>query len=639
MRETRFRQLLLSMFLLALAAVPAMAKDSITCLGGLTCLDQGWTNAERNVWYRTTQGSRLLPLDWMMALELAGSQEKFMSDANMARLGYLPENASGANEQGLPVGFTVDQDRSSGADLMCDVFPKMCENGAMRRAWIGMNCSACHTNDIQIGDKKLRVEGAPTLADFQGLEEDLLASIKETSANTVKFDRFALAVLGADANPEDRVSLQDELKEQIEWQQKLHDKNAAPVRYGHGRLDAQGHILNKVTLTTGEKLLPTVLADAPASYPFVWNTSQQKKIQWNGIATNKARIPFFGLDTDLGALIRNVSEVIGVFGHIDTKDRKAWRGYNSSVRVKELIGLERQLASLQSPQWPTDLLGALDAAKVEAGKSLFIKKCSECHDHLDPQDTSTPMKERMDPITAQGTDIFLACNTFLHESNAGNFAGQKTFGFVGQRLLPVEFTRNMLVNTTVGTILGKSDELIEGMFTDVLATGRGAKDAREIGIDYLPGVKDPAKKKAAETCLSKRYPKDKQDENILQYKSRSLNGIWATAPYLHNGSVPTLYDLLLPSSMRLTARINDAAPVIAGETRPVEFYVGSRVFDPVKVGFATDKSAPGNKFLFSAINKQTKEPIPGNYNSGHDYGNAKLSETDRRNLVEYLKSL
>ena len=154
----------------------------------------------------------------------------------------------------------------------------------------------------------------------------------------------------------------------------------------------------------------------------------------------------------------------------------------------------------------------------------------------------------MDPITAQGTDIFLACNTFLHESNAGNFAGQKTFGFVGERLLPVEFTRNMLVNTTVGTILGKSDELIEGMFTDVLATGRGAKDAREIGIDYLPGVKDPAKKKAAETCLSKRYPKDKQDENILQYKSRSLNGIWATAPYLHNGSVPTLYDLLLPSS-------------------------------------------------------------------------------------------
>ena len=64
---------------------------------------------------------------------------------------------------------------------MCDVFTAMCENGTMRRAWVGMNCSACHTNDIQIGDTKLRVEGAPTLADFQGLEEDLLAALKETS--------------------------------------------------------------------------------------------------------------------------------------------------------------------------------------------------------------------------------------------------------------------------------------------------------------------------------------------------------------------------------------------------------------------------------------------------------------------------
>ena len=39
------------------------------------------------------------------------------------------------------------------------------------------------------------------------------------------------------------------------------------------------------------------------------------------------------------------------------------------------------------------------------------------------------------------------------------------------------------------------------------------------------------------------------------------------------------------------------------------------------------------------MDKATGEPIPGNYNSGHDYGNAALREIDRQNLVEYLKSL
>ncbi len=63
--------------------------------------------------------------------------------------------------------------------------------------------------------------------------------------------------------------------------------------------------------------------------------------------------------------------------------------------------------------------------------------------------------------------------------------------------------------------------------------------------------------------------------SLLSYKARSLNGIWATAPYLHNGSVPTLYDLLLPVNAR------EAAP----KARPVTFKVGAREFDPVKVGF------------------------------------------------------
>ena len=74
------------------------------------------------------------------------------------------------------------------------------------------------------------------------------------------------------------------------------------------------------------------------------------------------------------------------------------------------------------------------------------------------------------------------------------------------------------------------------------------------------------------------------------YKGRSLNGIWATAPYLHNGSVPTLWELL--------KRPKDRTP---------SFSVGAREFDPVNVGF---------------VNKGTdfgKTTDPGNSNGGHDY--------------------
>jgi len=130
--------------------------------------------------------------------------------------------------------------------------------------------------------------------------------------------------------------------------------------------------------------------------------------------------------------------------------------------------------------------------------------------------------------------------------------------------------------------------------------------------------------------------------SIMAYKGRALNGIWATAPYLHNGSVPNLYSLLLP-----------AAPMpgdpAGTKYRPAKFTIGSREFDPVNVGFKTDGYA-GFQFLTTQL---------GNSNAGHEYGtrdakdeNGKpildkdgnvafpaLTEQQRWDLVEYLKSL
>nr|WP_249115954.1 cytochrome c [Azoarcus sp. L1K30] len=104
------------------------------------------------------------------------------------------------------------------------------------------------------------------------------------------------------------------------------------------------------------------------------------------------------------------------------------------------------------------------------------------------------------------------------------------------------------------------------------------------------------------------------------YANMPLDGIWLRAPYLHNGSVPTLRDLLEPAA-----------------ARPLRFYRGSEFYDRQRVGFASGLPASGaaapSGFLFDTT-------LPGNGNGGHEgaaYGTA-LSATDKDALVEYLKT-
>jgi hypothetical protein len=96
-----------------------------------------------------------------------------------------------------------------------------------------------------------------------------------------------------------------------------------------------------------------------------------------------------------------------------------------------------------------------------------------------------------------------------------------------------------------------------------------------------------------------------------------LYGIWATAPYLHNGSVPNLWELLTPPAQR----------------KPF-FMVGSKKYDPVNVGYVTEESPfKDGKLVVSGADVQ-----PGNSNAGHDFGTT-LSDDEKWQLIEYLKQL
>ncbi len=106
-------------------------------------------------------------------------------------------------------------------------------------------------------------------------------------------------------------------------------------------------------------------------------------------------------------------------------------------------------------------------------------------------------------------------------------------------------------------------------------------------------------------------------QNVEGYVAVELDGLWIRAPYLHNGSVPTLFDLL--------ERPKD---------RPTEFFRGYDVYDPARMGFVTDVEidpATGRRHFRYDVS------LPGNSNAGHLYG-VDLSDRQKRALVEYLKT-
>jgi hypothetical protein len=113
------------------------------------------------------------------------------------------------------------------------------------------------------------------------------------------------------------------------------------------------------------------------------------------------------------------------------------------------------------------------------------------------------------------------------------------------------------------------------------------------------------------------------DAEILRitggYMAVPLDGIWARAPYLHNGSVPTLRALL------------------TGE-RPAEFYRGNTTYDQGDVGYTWDEPTGPNAALYDTA-------LLGNSNAGHQgpefFGDVDFANSPREleDILEFLKTL
>ncbi|MBS0504721.1 MAG: hypothetical protein JSS55_13170 [Proteobacteria bacterium] len=557
---------------------------------------QGWSPDDQARWYAATQGSRLMPLAWFRALERPTSTEPFGDMANMSRYRLLP-----GVQNNLPLGFAIDDNDDS--DLTVSKLRWFAGQGP-KEQWVGLNCSACHTAELNYRGQAMRIDGGPSLFDFQTFIVDLDAALKATRDDAGKFDRFAKAVL-KDDNEANRTLLRDALGKLIAWEEKVERLNGQQQPYGYGRVDAFGHIFNKVALFNGAPNPSVNAADAPVSYPFLWDIYRHDRLQWNGIVTN-ARLPLGGSRyLDYGAMGRNTGEVIGVFGDVATKPGNGLGGYKSSVWADNLIRLETQLAHLKAPRWPA-AFGALDDTEakkqqLDEGKTLFGQKCASCHA---PQPGSEPYKVTMvtlKPDDRNATDPWMACNAITYRSATGNMQGiPKGYIGNGEKMGAVEPLAEQLETLVKGAMIGKKGQII----AQTARVFFGAGGRPRVVIEEVPNPRPLI----LQACYAANSP-------FMAYKARPLDGIWATAPYLHNGSVPNLYELLLPPAQRSKT-----------------FRMGTRDYDPVLAGYSTQANAPGNSFTFDTA-------VTGNSNMGHDYGVGTLTPEQRTALLNYLKTL
>lgn len=531
-------------------------------------LQQNWTAEQKEQFWFTPQGSLLLPYQWFLYLKKASSNDElFRSDANMRRLGYLPSAKSTLNRDGLPIGFARDSDRDG-------------------HPFVGFTCAACHTSTLKISNADVTVEGAPALSDFWLFVSDLVSALDDTAASSSKFADFAKDVLGSHTQ-EQEAALKQELDDRRTDLRRRWLSMPPSTPYGLARLDAFGGLYNQVV---AYDLVPknAEVPDAPVSYPFLWDTPQHDKVQWNGSADN-------GL-LGLGPVFRNIGEALGVFGTLTIEHQSGAPKYVSSVNVTNLQSLEELVRHLRSPVWPREVL-PIDPAAVRTGAVVYNMFCSSCHEILkDRTDLNRKIKAKMVDVKSVGTDPRFAINyaeRFVAADAADTGVLARAF-----KLYPVLLNR-----------FGKSASGGDIFANAVLGAYRGRK-LRTRGVETTATT---VEEDAATITAIRQFSSTIQQTKIeAAYKARPLDGIWATAPFLHNGSVPTVTELLKPAKDRVK-----------------RFWIGSHELDAVNVGLSVAKTADG--FLFDTTQ-------PGNSNQGHEYGTL-LDDDHKKALIEFLKTL
>jgi mono/diheme cytochrome c family protein len=566
-------------------------------------LDQGISKEKLSWFYHADQGTRTFgfPYEWLMALEqptipwlLFTEVDLFSDAAYLDRYGFIADTII-PGKKALPIGFA-----QGGPMLDPTGAPWRNPRNKQTMTGVGLTCAGCHTGSFTYKDTAVVIDGGPALTDLFKMKQGMGVALVLTRYLPGRFSRFAERILGPDSTVDDRETLKNQIDQvlaQYKQVKNLEERVASQsILEGYGRLDALNRIGNQVFSIDLKKPENYAGSSAPVHYPRIWNTPWFDWVQYNG--------------SIMQPMVRNAGESLGVSAELNLTDPSKDL-YKSSVDIKSLDEMEQMIkgdkppnakdgfSGLRSPKWPSDILPPIDQKLAAQGAELYKTHCQECH---------------RPPVT----------NEAFYDFNNKDWW---TKNQIGEAILKVE---NIPISH-IGTDPAQATDMANRtVATPANLDVRETSFALALGavvektVNYIYDQRKPpmnaAERQAANGNMKNELRKD------LAYKVRPLNGIWATPPYLHNGSVPTIDDLL-------------GDP----EKRPAKFYLGSREYDPMKLGYKTDPITNGFEF---------KTSIRGNSNRGHefrkDYSKDKeikgvigpaLSEGDRKALIEYLKTL
>jgi hypothetical protein len=557
----------------------------------------GLSAEERQQYYHLSEGGEAYPIAWLLALE----QEVTGADGrvtyrpfleNVERFGFIPDPPGPYNPYGLPVGVTAGYGKITGQQMM------------------GLNCTACHVAELHYNGRAFRADGGPSMAYINAFIKAIVDETTATAEQSGRRRRFLdrwrrvqlvqlpeypvvrqAGIVAAPAGTEETLDAGDPgvmrrmlagLRTAIANRSLLMDKlhgframklvvQAQPLgtEDGYGRNDAFGVGRNELfggyaaaDFTLGLNVLP---ADAPVSFPHLWGMERTSWFQW-GVNTNSV-------------IERNIGQALGVGATMQPD-----RGYSSTVRLDNLYALERLHYKLASPAWPSDLFGPIDQARAERGKKVFDRTCALCHETYEKRGGLN--EYQLFPLDVVGTDPSAAIN---FERTVMTADGPKPFGIAAFEIVKRVKAAYYSEHGTPPDVQARWE-------------ARSTRPTAEFRAPLLEYDKFP----------------DTRGRGV--YRAKTLKGIWATAPYLHNGSVPSIYDLLHPA-----------------DQRPKSFRLGTREYDPGKLGYVTDGPRYVTPAGMQPFEFDTRRL--GNWNTGHEWWFYEdLDDEMRYDIIEFLKT-
>ncbi|RYZ66090.1 MAG: hypothetical protein EOP09_13225 [Proteobacteria bacterium] len=264
----------------------------------------------------------------------------------------------------------------------------------------------------------------------------------------------------------------------------------------------------------------------------------------------------------------------------------------SSIRIDAVANFEGLYEKLVAPQWAElaemGVVEPLDPIRVSRGKALYASACLQCH-AIQPDSTAKNdfgnafWKTPVFSPEYIGTDPAYTRDEYDRTSKANPLAipiFKKAYGadiVDSAGHVPAAASRGLLVGAVIQNYF-RENNISESEMLRMTNCRNGIRPQPAQGI-----------------------------------RARSLEGVIFTAPYLHNGSVASMRELLSPQTQRAKT-----------------FFLGCRKYDPVNMGYDCREHEPG-VFLLDTSKS-------GNSNSGHEYG-THFNDAEKHDLIEYLKSL